>query len=55
VFSFQDFLLLVATRKIRLHKALIKPILYDGSVTWTLIQTSDQMLNTFERKILRRI
>jgi hypothetical protein len=26
-----------------------------GSVTWTLTQTSEQMLNTFERKILRRI
>jgi hypothetical protein len=41
--------------KIRLYKALIKPILCFGSVTWTLIQTSEQMLNTFERKILRRI
>jgi hypothetical protein len=26
-----------------------------GSVTWTLTQTAEQMLNTFERKILRRI
>jgi hypothetical protein len=26
-----------------------------GSVTWTLTQTSEQILNTFERKILRRI
>ena len=25
------------------------------SVTWTLTQTAEQMLNTFERKILRRI
>jgi hypothetical protein len=41
--------------KIRLYKTLIKPILCYGSVTWTLTQMSEQMLNTFERKILRRI
>jgi len=41
--------------KIRLHKTLTKPILCYGSVTWTLPQTAEQMLNTFERKILRRI
>jgi hypothetical protein len=28
----------------------IKPILCYGSVTWTLTQTSEQMLNTFERE-----
>jgi hypothetical protein len=41
--------------KIRLYKTLIKPVLCYGSVTWTLIQTTEQMLKTFERKILRRI
>jgi hypothetical protein len=41
--------------KIRLYRTLIKPMLCYGSVTWTLTQTSEQMLNTFERKILRRI
>jgi hypothetical protein len=41
--------------KIRLYGTLIKPILCYGSVTWTLTQTSEQMLNTFERKILRKI
>jgi hypothetical protein len=41
--------------KIRLYKTLIKPILCCGSVTWTLTQTAGQMLNMFERKILRRI
>jgi len=39
--------------KIRLYKT--KPLLCYGSVTWTLAQTTEQMLNTFERKILRRI
>jgi hypothetical protein len=34
---------------------VIKPILCYGSVTWTLTQAAEQMLNTFERKILRRI
>jgi len=33
----------------------IKPILCYGSVTWILTQTAEQMLNTFGRKIFRRI
>ena len=41
--------------KIRLYKTLIKPIFCYGSVTWTLTQTKEQMLNTFERKIKQRI
>ena len=43
--------------KISLHKILITAILCYGSVTWTLTQTAEQMLNTSERKIhvLRRI
>jgi len=41
--------------KIRLHKTSFKPILCYESVTWTLTQTTGQMLITFERKILRRI
>jgi hypothetical protein len=41
--------------KIRLYKTLTKPILCYGSVTWTLTQATEQMFNTFERKILRRI
>jgi hypothetical protein len=32
-----------------------KSILCYGSVTWTLAQTSEQILNTSERKILQRI
>jgi len=38
--------------KIRLYKTLIRPILCYGSVTWTLTQTAEQMLNTFFRIIL---
>jgi len=41
--------------KIRLYKTLIKPVLCYGSVTWTLRQAVEQMISTFERKILRRI
>jgi hypothetical protein len=41
--------------KVRLYKTLIKPKLCYGSVTWTLTQTAEQMLNRFEREILRRI
>jgi sorting nexin-29 len=38
--------------KIRLYITLIKPILCYESVTWGLTQTVEQILNTFERKIL---
>jgi len=41
--------------KTRLYKTLIKPVLCYGSVTWTVTQTAEWMLSTFERKILRRI
>jgi hypothetical protein len=41
--------------KIRLYKTLIKPVFCYGSVTWTLTQATEQMLNTFERKILQII
>jgi hypothetical protein len=41
--------------KIRLYKKFIKPILVYGSATWTLTLTMEQMLNIFERKVLRRI
>jgi len=41
--------------KIRLYKTLVKSILCYESATWTLTQTAEQMLNTYERKILRRI
>jgi hypothetical protein len=41
--------------KIRLYETLIKPILCYGSLTWVLIQTLEQMLNTFEKKMLRSI
>jgi len=41
--------------KMSLYKTLIKLILCYDSVTWTLTQTAEQMLNTFETKILRSI
>jgi len=36
--------------KIKLSKTLIKPIFCYGSVIWTLTQTAEQILNTFEGK-----
>jgi hypothetical protein len=39
----------------RIYGTLMKPILCYEIVIWTLTQMSEQMLNTFERKILRRI
>ena len=41
--------------KTRLNKTLVKPVLCYGSVTWTLTQMAEQMLCTFERRMLRRI
>ena len=41
--------------KIRLYKALMKPVLCYGSVHWTQTQMTEHMLYTFERKILRSI
>jgi len=38
--------------KIGLHTTLIKPVLCYGSVTWTLTHMTEQMLHTYERKIL---
>jgi len=47
--------LLSLTSKVLLYKTLILPVLLYGSESWTLPQTSEQELKTFERKILRKI
>ncbi|PSN54300.1 hypothetical protein C0J52_11044, partial [Blattella germanica] len=43
--------------KITLYKRIIRPvIMYEyGSETWTLNKRTSNIINTFERKILRRI
>jgi hypothetical protein len=41
--------------KIRIHKTVIRPTLLCGSLTWTLSQTEANVINSLERKILRRI
>ena len=43
------------SNKIRLYKTSIKLVLYYGIVTGTLSRMTEQMLCTFERKILRSI
>jgi hypothetical protein len=50
-----NFVIHAVRYKIRLYKILIKPTLRYVSVTWTLTQAAEQMLNTSERKILQRI
>jgi len=40
---------------IRLYKTLIKSVLCNGSVTWTLTQMTEQTPYTFGSRILRRI
>jgi len=42
-------------KKIGLCKTLIKLVLGYGSVSWTLRQMAEHMLQTFGRKTLRRI
>jgi len=41
--------------KIKLFKALIKPVLEYGSETWVLSKSDEAILGVFERKILRAI
>ena len=42
------------TKKI-IYKTIIRPVIMYASETWTLTRTTENMLNTWERKILRRI
>jgi hypothetical protein len=53
--QYSTALVFLRNNKIGLYKTLIKPILCYGSVTWTLTQMSEQMLNASERKILQKI
>jgi hypothetical protein len=41
--------------KLGLYKTLIRPVLSYGCEAWTMIQSSEERLAIFERKILRRI
>ena len=41
--------------KILVYTTIIKPVVLYGSVTWTLTKKDENLLNTWERKILRRI
>jgi hypothetical protein len=41
--------------KVRIYKTVIQPTLLYGSETLTLSQTAANTINSFERKILRRI
>ena len=41
--------------KIKLYKALIRPVVVYGSESWVLTENVKQKLLVFERKILRRI
>jgi len=45
----------ISSLRVKVEVDVAVPILCYGSVTWTLTQTSEQMLNMFQRKILRRI
>jgi hypothetical protein len=41
--------------RIRLYKQLMRPVLYYGSVTWSLTQMTEHTLHVFERKIKKNI
>ena len=38
-----------------MYKTIIRPVLCYGCEAWTLTQNSEHLLDTFERKVLRRI
>ena len=41
--------------KLRIYKTIVKPILCFGAETWRLTKKAEDMLDKFERKVLRRI
>lgn len=41
--------------KLSVYKTLLRPVVLYGCEAWTLTQAEEQMLGTFERKVLRRI
>lgn len=59
--AYYSVLLIIKSRlihrktKIRIYKTIIRPVVCYGCEAWTLTQTSEKMMNVFERKILRRI
>lgn len=47
--------LLSRTTKFRLYKTMVRPIVLYGCETWTLTNRHENVLNVFERKMLRKI
>jgi hypothetical protein len=41
--------------KIRLYKTLIRPVIAYGSETWVMNKCDENIINIFERKILKKI
>lgn len=41
--------------KLRIYQAILQPVVLYGCETWTLTQADEQMLDTWERKVLRII
>jgi hypothetical protein len=41
--------------KIRLYKTVIRPVLTYGSETWVMTKKTENIINSYERKILRKI
>jgi hypothetical protein len=39
----------------QIYKTLIRPVVTDGSETWTLTKSDESFLRIFERKILQKI
>ena len=41
--------------KMQIYKMLLRPAVTNGSETWTLTKSDENLLRIFERKILRKI
>jgi len=47
--------LISRSSKLQIYRTLVRPVVTDGSESWTLTMEEERTLAVFERKILRRI
>ena len=53
--QFRSQFLSIKKNRVKLYKTLIRAVLANGSETWALSKSDEDILGVFERKILRTI